>query len=80
MCYPDFLKYFNRMSICYDFTDDYHGIKYFGNWNEKNGGGIPYQNTPEQLKAFTTNEQYFFELKEASNKQTGKSHVFFSLA
>lgn len=76
MCYEDYLTYWNRMSICYDFTSDYTGIRYDTSWEESNAGGTPYNNTQDQLEAWLTNEQYMIDIDRKDGKKT---HVFISL-
>lgn len=76
MSFADYITYWNRMSICYNFPVEYTGIRYDTAWDSTNAGGTPVNGTPEQIKGWLTNQQFSVELNRTDGKST---HVFISL-
>ena len=59
MCFSDFRKLFNKISICVDLPSSFIGVRYYDAWTVTESGGIPVENTVEEFESFANNPQYY---------------------
>ena len=64
MCFSDFRKIFTRLFLCIDFPNSYTGILFREKWTKEESGGIPINNTPEEIKSWANNPQYYVKLQK----------------
>ena len=64
MRFSDFRKIYNNLFFCQNFPPSYIGVRFYDKWTKNNSGGLPLQNTEQQLRDFFLNPQYYFEIKK----------------
>ncbi len=64
MCFSDFRKIYTRLFLCIDFPNSYTGILFRDKWTKEESGGIPINNTPEEMKSWANNPQYYLKLQK----------------
>ena len=67
MNYFDFRNIFTDIYICHEFSSDWNGIRFKGNWNSSNSGGLPKENDIKSTQKYSINPQIRFYLKNSSN-------------
>lgn len=75
MCFEDFLRVYNKLFICINFPPNYIGFRAHGKWIVgSESGGLPIRGTPEEMKSFLKNPQYYLQINDYEGK-----HVYMSL-
>lgn len=70
MHFDDLIQQYSKLSICHDFPDEYNGLRFKHEWTKDNCGGVPFNNTDEQRKAFCKNTQFRIRIKPEAGNQT----------
>ena len=64
MRFSDFRKIFNNIFFCQNFPPNYIGVRFHDEWTKENSGGLPFNNTRQEMADFFTNPQYFLQLNK----------------
>ena len=73
MCFKDWRRIFHNLYACVDFSDNWFGKRFAGQWTVENSGGVPLQGKPDECARWAKNPQYCIELKDTTE-------VFISLS
>ena len=67
MCFSDFRKIFNKIFVCVDFPPEILSVRFTKDaWNSNSSGGVPINNTPDEMKDWGKNPQYWIKLNSPS--------------
>ena len=55
MCYSNWRDIYNNVFVCVDFPEEWCGVRYKYEWNEKNCGGTPSPMTEETARRWAKN-------------------------
>ena len=69
MCLDDFVSIWKTLSISKKFTEEYSGIRFFGEWNERNSGGYPQKSNDSAFQTFLKNPQFIVEVKSPKDTE-----------
>ena len=64
MRFSDFRKIFNNIFFCQNFPPNFIGVRFYDEWTKENSGGLPFNNTRQEIADFFTNPQYLFQLNK----------------
>lgn len=62
--YRNWRDIFNNVYVCLDFPESWSGIRFRGEWDKTNSGGLPSPMTEENMIKWARNPQYIFECDE----------------
>ena len=63
MRFKDWRTHFDNLFMCVDFTEEWWGQRFGGEWTQQNSGGIPTNNSVEAAQNWAKNPQFVLELK-----------------
>jgi calpain-5 len=64
MCFRDWRTLFHNLYSCLDFSDEWWGVRFFGEWTPFNSGGVPMSSNRQDAINWSKNPQYSLEIKE----------------
>jgi Ca2+-binding EF-hand superfamily protein len=73
MCFKDWRRIFHNLYACVDFSKEWFGKRFAGQWNVSNSGGVPLSGKPDECIRWAKNPQFCLELK-------ANAEVFISLS
>ena len=63
MCYKDWRSLYHNLYACVDFSSEWWGVRFSGEWNPSNSGGVPTSANRQDAINWAKNPQYIIELK-----------------
>lgn len=59
MIYEEWRDNFSTLFLNLDFPEDWTGVRFKSKWTKSNSAGLPTANTPEKIKNYARNPQFF---------------------
>jgi hypothetical protein len=67
MCYKDFGNIFNKIFVCFDFPPSFISLRFSDEWSREQSGGIPQNNTEQEMISWAKNPQYYINCKKPTD-------------
>lgn len=66
MNFKSWRNIFHNLYACVDFSEKWSGVRFAGEWNKENSGGVPLTGTPAECVKWAKNPQYCINLMRDS--------------